>query len=95
MSASDQLPRGGRTFVWVGDDPLTNVELYSSDEYDTGEEVPRDLAADVWDDVNIRAKIAVVDGDGDLVENAGADLALTGPPRDRIEEILDDRETDS
>ena len=76
------------TYVWVGENPLTYIDNTPPKKFHAGDELPRERAADAWD--HSSENIAVLDEDGDLVDDVGA--GNRNP--DRAVDVLDDRDHD-
>jgi len=73
------------TYVWVGEDPLTYIDHTPPKTFEAGDELPRETAADAWDEAS--EKIAVLDDEGDLVDSVGAGDRKP----DRAAAVLDER----
>lgn len=76
------------TYVWVRETPLEDASGYGGGTYEAGDEVPYGLVTDSWDE--IADGIAVLDEDGELIEDVGAALPTANP--DRVDDVLADRE---
>lgn len=70
-------------YVWVGEDSISYLDFDPPKEFDVGDELPREYAADLWDDHS--SEIAVLDENDDLVEVAGA--GARNP--ERAKDVLD------
>lgn len=72
--------------------PLKNGRWYTTDVYEQGDEIPRDFAADILEDGTSADGIAVLDSGGDPIDDVGALRVATDDDRDRVEDVLADRE---
>lgn len=90
---AQSVPRGASTFVWVKETPLKNGRWYTTDVYEQGDEIPRDYARDILEEGYSSADgIAVLDSGGDPIDDVGALRLPTDDDRDRVEDVLADRE---
>ena len=89
---AQSVPRGASTFVWVKETPLKNGKQFTTDVYERGDEIPRDLAVDILEDGTSADGIAVLDSDGDPIDDVGALRLPTDGDRERVEDVLADRE---
>ncbi|OYR81692.1 hypothetical protein DJ71_13050 [Halorubrum sp. E3] len=89
---AQSVPRGAWTFVWVKETPLKNGRWYTTDVYEQGDEIPRDLAENILEYGTGGDGIAILDSDGDLIDGYGALRLERDDDRERVEDVLADRE---